>query len=435
MKISIFGTGYVGLVTGACLANLGHEILCADIDQNKINLLKQGIVPFHEPRLKELVASNLSKGRLKFTTDLKEAAIYGVASFNCVGTPSKEDGSANLEYIFSVAKTIAENVPEDQYKILINKSTVPPGTAKTCQDLILSINSNSKVEVVSNPEFLKEGNAVHDFNHPDKIVIGAQSDKAKNLARKIYTGLLRIYIPMIETDWATSEMIKYANNSFLATKISFINEMANISDLIGADIKIIAQAMGLDYRISPKFLQAGIGYGGSCFPKDIRALVDTSKKRGYFSNLLKEVDLVNSRQKEMFLNKILKKFNGEVNNKILTIWGLSFKPKTSDVRESPSIYLINELQKRGAIIKAYDPVANEEMKTICPTTQYFDNIKDSVIKSSAIVLVTDWNEFRNVDFKELEEHMKEKVIFDGRNIYIPKLVKEDNFEYYGIGRR
>lgn len=435
MKISIFGTGYVGLVTGACLANLGHKVLCADIDENKIKTLENGNIPFYEPGLKELVTKNKEKGRLKFTTDVILAVKFGEVIFNCVGTPSKEDGSADLSYVFSVAENVAKF--SEEYKILINKSTVPPGTAEKCQKIILNTNANSQVEVVSNPEFLKEGAAVYDFNHPDKIVIGTKSERAKILMRRVYTGRVRSYIPILETDWETAEMIKYANNSFLATKISFINEVANICDKVGADVKIVSQAMGLDYRISPKFLHAGIGYGGSCFPKDVRALVNTAKEKGYGAKFLNMVDQINEKQKEVLIEKIKSRFGENLTGKKFTIWGLSFKPKTSDIREAPALVIIEELLKLGAKINVYDPIAIEEVKTIFgDKISYHSKASCSTIGSSAIILVTEWDEFRNANFVELGKEMVEKVIFDGRNIYEPDLIKEEEgFEYYGVGRR
>lgn len=433
MKITIFGTGYVGLVTGSCLANLGHEVLCVDIDEKKISILKNDEVPFYEPRLKELVVRNKNKNRLKFTSNLQQAINFGEIIFNCVGTPSEKDGSANLDYIFNVAKTVAKF--SKGYKILINKSTVPPGTAKKCQDLILEIDAESKVEIVSNPEFLKEGSAIYDFMHPDKIVIGAKTEKAKNLVRKVYTGRVRSYIPFVETNLETAEMIKYANNSFLATKISFINELANICDINGADIKIISQAMGLDYRISPKFLNPGIGYGGSCFPKDVRALVDSASKKGYEAKLLKEVDLLNERQKHIFIKKIIKRFGPNLTGKIFSIWGLSFKPKTSDIREATSLVLIKELIKLGAKINVYDPIAMSDVKKeIKETINYCNSINETVEGSSGIIVCTEWDEFRNINLSELNGMIK-NIIFDGRNIYEPEFIKEEGFEYYGVGRK
>ena len=429
MKISIFGSGYVGLVTGACLANLGHQVLCVDIDAEKVANLREGKIPFFEPGLKELVKKNREKNRLSFSTDVEEGVGFGEVVFNCVGTPSDSNGAANLNFVFSVAKNVGKFAKED--KLLINKSTVPPGTARKCQELV----KNSRVEVVSNPEFLAEGKAIHDFQHPDKIVVGAKSINAFSLLRKVYTGRVRTYIPFLETDWETAEMIKYANNSFLATKVSFINEIANICDCVGADVRIVSQAMGMDYRISPKFLNPGVGYGGSCFPKDVRALIQRAEEGNYKAQLLQQVDLVNEKQKSLLFTKLKEKYS-DFNGMIFTIWGLSFKPKTSDIREAPSLVLINQILENGGRAKVYDPIAIKEVKEIFnEKIQYANSLADSVKNSSAIILVTEWDEFRNAPFLELGKSMKEKVLFDGRNIYEPELIKEEGFEYYGVGRR
>ena len=433
MRISIFGTGYVGLVTGACLANLGHQITCVDIDEKKIEILNQGKIPFYEPGLKELVAKNKEKGRLNFTINAEEAIASAEAIFNCVGTPSQDDGSANLNYVLNVAEKVGKIA--QGYKLLINKSTVPANTARKCQNIIKITNPNSEVEMVSNPEFLKEGSAIYDFTHPDKIVVGAKSGKAYSILRKIYTGRVRTYIPFLETDWETAELIKYGNNSFLATKICFINEIANICDRIGADVKLVTQAMGLDYRISPKFLNPGIGYGGSCFPKDVRALYHTAKENGYDAKFLREVDQLNERQKEIFIPLILKKLE-EVQGNTVSILGLSFKPKTDDVRESSSLRLINKLLEKNIKIKVYDPIAMDNVKEIYPQQiTYCNSVEESVEESDIIVLSTEWDEFRNINFSELGKKMKNKILFDGRNIYEPELVREEGFEYYGVGRK
>lgn len=432
MEIAIFGTGYVGLVTGACLASLGHQVLCADIDKSKINILQRGEVHFYEPQLKELVKENIEKHRLTFTSNLQEAVKFGEIIFNCVGTPSKKDGSANLDHIFSVAKTVSEF--SDGYKVLINKSTVPPGTAKKCQDLIFENNNESKIEMASNPEFLKEGSAVYDFMNPDKIVIGSENKNTNDLIKQIYNFKNKNF-HFVETDLKTAEMIKYANNSFLATKISFINEIANICDAIGADVKTISKAIGLDNRINPKFLNPGIGYGGSCFPKDIRALINCAKENGYNPILLKEINSLNERQKTIIIKKIKKRFGPDLNDKIFSIWGLSFKPKTSDIRESTSIIIINELINLGAKIKVYDPISMEKFKEkINHPIEYCETINETTKGSSGVILCTEWEEFKKVKFSNLYE-MNKKIIFDGRNIYDPELIKKEGFEYYGVGRR
>jgi UDPglucose 6-dehydrogenase len=433
MKVSVFGTGYVGLVTGACLANLGHEVLCIDIDENKIRLLNDGQISFYEPGLKNLVLKNKEKKRLYFSTSIQNGVAFGDVIFNCVGTPGKADGSADLSFVFSVTESVAKF--SDGYKVLVNKSTVPPGTAKKCHELIKKTNPHSEVEMVSNPEFLAEGKAVHDFTHPDKIVVGALTTKAFDWLRKIYTGRVRTYIPFLETDWETAEIIKYANNSFLATKVSFINEIANICDKIGADVKIVSQAMGMDYRISPKFLNAGVGYGGSCFPKDVRALSHLAAERGYDAKLLKEVDTLNKRQRESILNRLKERF-GTGEDKSFTVWGIAFKPKTSDIREAPALDVIHGLLSWGAKVNVCDPIAMREVKSIFgDKIKYCENLQESVKDSSAIILMTEWDEFRNVDFTELGLDMINKVVFDGRNIYEPELVQEEGFEYFGVGRR
>ncbi len=433
-NITVFGTGYVGLVTGASLAAMGHKVLCFDIDASKIRRIENGEIPFYEPGLKELVHKGKEKGTLRFTTDLKDAVAFGGVIFNCVGTPSKDDGGADLQYVFAVARSVAEH--SQGYKVLINKSTVPPGTAAACMSLIRGANPSAQVDVVSNPEFLKEGNAVHDFSHPDKIVIGTPSVKAAAMVRRVYMGRVRSYIPVIETDWATAEMIKYANNSFLATKISFINEVANICDLVGADVKLVAQAMGLDYRISPKFLNPGVGYGGSCFPKDVKALSYTARQKGYESLLLGAVHEVNERQKHCIIQKIVERFGSSLVGHTFTLWGLSFKPKTSDMRDAPSLVIIDDLIKLGARVVVYDPIAMHETKLIIgDKVTYALNAEDSIIGSSAILLVTEWDEFWTMRFDEIGKKMKHQVLFDGRNIYEPELIREDGFEYFGIGRK
>ena len=434
MKISVFGAGYVGLTTAACLANLGHNVTCIDIDKEKIMMLEEGKVPFFEPGLTELVAQNKKKGRLNFTIDASEAVSFGEVIFNCVDTPSNKDGSADLKNIFAVAETIGKHIKE--YKIIVNKSTVPPGTTRRTAEHIANF-SKTKVlfDAVANPEFLREGDAIRAFNYPDKIVLGSNSDKAFSIMRKVYSGRLRTYLPIVETDWETAETIKYANNTYLATKISFINEMANICDEVGADIKTVAMALGLDYRISPRFFNPGVGYGGSCFPKDVKALIAAAQQAGYPARLFEEVDAVNERQKKRMLHKIQKAF-GRIEDKTFTILGLSFKPKTSDMREAPSIEMIKGLLALGAKVKAYDPVAIEEARKIfAGRIIYCDSIEEAARESSALILVTEWDEFRGIDFSELGKVMKEKFIFDGRNIYEPEAVREEGFEYFRVGRR
>jgi UDPglucose 6-dehydrogenase len=424
MEISVYGAGFAGLTTAACLSNLGHNVICIDIDKEKINLLREGKIPFFEPGLQELVEKNQLHGNLKFSSD-GEDGLNSKIIFNCVGTPSKENGSANLNYIFQVVNLLSK---KKSYGVLVNKSTVPPGTAKECQSKL------SNVEVVSNPEFLKEGSSVHDFTHPDKIVIGGKSERAKKLLKEVYKGLDKPYLKILDTSWETAEIIKYANNSFLATKISFINEIANICEVAGGDVKEVSKALGMDYRISSKFLDAGIGYGGFCFPKDVRALVDTAKKRGYEAKLLNEVNEVNERQKKVIISKIRDNFHS-VKEKTFTIWGLAFKPKTSDVREAVSLVIIKELLKMGVNVKVYDPVAIKEVKKIFGNcVVYCNSLSESVKNSSGVIVATEWDEFREVDFLEIGNLMDERYVFDGRNIYEPRLVRDAGFEYFGVGR-
>ena len=430
MNISIFGTGYVGLVTGACLANIGHAVCCMDVNPQKVESLKQGTLPFYEPGLKELVAQN--QKRLHFTTKAEEAVRFGEVLFNCVGTPSRDDGSADLQAVFAVVDAVARFA--SGYKVLVNKSTVPPGTARECQHL-LKAQGTAEIDVVSNPEFLKQGNAVYDFNHPDKIVVGACSKKASERMQKVYHGLIKTYIPLIETDWETAEMAKYANNAFLATKISFINEIANICGAVGADVKVVAKALGMDQRIGPKFLNAGMGYGGSCFPKDLRALAHAAKKRGYNPFILPAVDACNEQQKVQFFPKIMRALQ-EAGGNTVTFWGLSFKPKTSDIREAPALALLERLLAQGIHVKVFDPLALEEArKVLGEKVIYCSSIEESVIESNAIILATEWDEFRNADFATLGKLMKTRILFDGRNIYEPASVCQEGFQYYGVGRR
>src|SRR3989338_5244478 len=362
MNISCIGTGYVGLVTGACLADLGHNVICCDIDGKKINTLQQGKIPFYEPSLKDVVERTVRKGKLTFTTDIQKAIENSEVIFNCVGTPSAQDGSADLQYVFAITEAVARYA--QNYKVLLNKSTVPPGTARRVQHLLKEKNPHSPVDVVSNPEFLKEGSAVHDFTHPDKIVVGAQSEKAFQILREVYSGFIRPYLNLLETDWETAEILKYANNSFLATKISFINEIANICDKVGGDIKTVTKGLGMDYRINPKFLNAGVGFGGSCFPKDLRALIAAAKDQGYDAKLLQEVLSLNERQKKIILQKIEQHFGKNLQYHTFTVWGLSFKPKTDDLREAPSLVIIDLLLQRKASVCVYDSVAMDLVKAI-----------------------------------------------------------------------
>src|SRR3989344_5729920 len=435
MKITVFGAGYVGLTSAAWLADLGHEVLCIDINQQRVEQLRQGQMPFFEPGLGELIKRNAAKKKLRFTSNGREAVLFGEVLLSCVDIPSKDTGEADLRSIFAVAKTIAEYMQE--YKVIVTKSTVPPGTARKVHQIITEmVNPAITFDVVANPEFLREGQAIRAFNYPDKIVLGALSEGALRIMKKVYSGRMRTYLPMVETDWETAELIKYANNAFLATKISFINEIANICDRTGADIKIIAMALGLDYRISPRFLNPGVGYGGSCFPKDVKALIKTAQEKGYHAKLLEEVDALNERQKNVIVKKIKERFNQDLKGKYFGVLGLSFKPKTNDMREAPSINIISELLAHGASLKVYDPCAIEDAKRIFnDKITYCSSAEEVAQDSSGIILVTEWDEFRGINFSELGKLMKEKVIFDGRNIYEPELVKDEGFEYMGMGRK
>ena len=435
MQISIIGAGYVGLVSAGCFAKLGDEVICADINEQKIHQLTQGNVPIYEPGLEELIKEGIEKERLKFTSDISEAIKHGDVIFTCVGTPSNSDGSANTSAVLSVAEHFADIKRSiSKYKILVLKSTVPPGTARTCYKIIKSKNVKA-FGIVSNPEFLKEGSAIQDFMKPDRIIVGSPSKKARKKVIEAYHGVLRIYVPIIETEnWETAELIKYANNAFLATKISFINEMANIAEQFNADIETIATAIGLDYRINPRFLHPGVGFGGSCLPKDLRAIIKRAEQRGYQASFLREVLETNERQKKHIVEKI-KQVYGSLQGKVFAILGLSFKPKTDDMREAPSIIIINELLALGARIKAYDPKAIPNAKKIFKNKiEYCSSIDEAMIGSNGIIIVTEWDEFRDIDYSKFVDKVADRRIFDGRNIYDPKQIKRQGFKYYGIGR-
>jgi len=430
MKIAIAGAGYVGLVTSACFAELGNYVICVDIDKDKIKKLNSNIVPIYEPGLEELVINNRKEARLIFTTDLKKAIKESKIIFICVGTPPKENGEADLSYVESVASTIGQAM--DSYKLIVEKSTVP---VETCDNVAKSIRTHNmhKVDfdVVSNPEFLREGSAVHDFMHPDRIVIGCESEKAKRIMEELYEPLKA---PMIFTDIKSAEIIKHASNSFLATKISFINAIANICELAGADVEKVAEGMGFDKRIGRAFLNAGIGYGGFCFPKDAEAFIRISEKLGYDFKLLKAVQDINNAKRRHFVKKIEKAL-WIVKNKTIGILGLAFKPNTDDMRFAPSIDIITELQKEGAKIKAYDPQAMEKSKHLLKDIIYCNNPYDVAKDSDALVIITEWDEFKELDFKRIKSLMKHLLIIDGRNIYNPEDIKKEGFAYISIGRK
>ncbi len=432
MKITIMGSGYVGLTVGVCLANLGNDIICVDIDTEKIDNLKTGILPIYEPGLKEMLGRNINEKRISFTTNSKQGIENSDVILIAVGTPPDKDHRADLSAVKAVAKEIGLHMNE--YKVIVNKSTVPVGTQELVKKIIKENQETSiEFDVVSNPEFLREGKALKDFNNPNRIIIGTESDKAKDIMLSIYKPLERVGRPILVTDVKTAELIKYASNTFLATKISFINELSHLAENIGADIKLVAKGMGLDDRIGPKFLQAGVGYGGSCFPKDVKALIQIMKDNNNSTELLDAVESVNKKQRLSLIPKI-KSLLGDIKGKKIAIWGLAFKPDTDDMREAPSITIINELQKLGAKINAFDPVAIKEAEKILTDVQYGKDPYDTVNDCDILVILTEWDEFRQLDKQKIKSLLNEPNIVDGRNLYEPKEMKELGFNYIGIGR-
>ena len=443
MKISVIGTGYVGLVTGTCLAESGNDVICMDIDEKKIAALNSGIVPIYEPGLEELIKRNVVNRRLTFTTDMSRATKRSDIIFIAVGTPPGEDGSADLKYVLGAAREIARYM--NGYKVVINKSTVPVGTADKVK-AALAGKTKFKYDVVSNPEFLKEGAAIDDFMKPDRIVIGTDSLRATALMQDLYAPFVRTGRPILFMDIKSAEMTKYASNAMLAVKISFINEMAIICAGLGADIDSVRKGMGHDRRIGFEFLFPGVGYGGSCFPKDVKALVQTAQACGVDAKVLKSVEAVNERQKSLLSNMILNYFGkgriqkGDRTKKPLTgktiaVWGLSFKPRTDDMREAPSVVIINNLLRAGAAVRVHDPVAMDEARKIFKDrVQYMKNDYDALRGVDALAVVTEWNEFRTPDFQKMKRLMKKPVIFDGRNIYNQSDLLKMGFTYFGIGR-
>jgi UDPglucose 6-dehydrogenase len=443
MKICIIGTGYVGLVTGTCLADFGLSVTCVDQDETKISLLNSGGVPIYEPNLEDLIQKNVLAGRLTFTTGLEKAVKQSKVIFIAVGTPSNDDGSANIKQIEKVVQQIA--VSMNEYKVIVNKSTVPIGTATKIKEIINSsspsplrgegrVRVKHPFDVVSNPEFLREGSAVYDFTHPDKIVIGTTSPKALKIMQEIYRPLYLIDTPFVITNPETAELIKYACNAFLATKITFINEIANLCEKVGADVHQIAKAMGLDGRISPKFLHPGPGYGGSCFPKDTEALYHFASTCGYDFKLLKGVISVNKRQRELMVKKI-KHHLGDLKGKTIAILGLAFKQNTDDIRKSPSLDIIRLLLKEGVNIKCFDPLAMDNTKKILPNLTYCQDEYETTRDSDALVIATEWNQFRNLDLSKIKKLLKSSILLDLRNLYNPAEVKALGFMYEGVGRK
>ena len=433
MKICVIGTGYVGLVAGTCLAEMGNEVICVDKDLKKLEKLAQGIVPIYEPGLEELINVNVSENRLTFTNDLKRAVEISTVCFIAVGTPQGEDGSADLSYVYDVASNIGEYM--NGYKVIVDKSTVPVGTAEKVTEIIKS-KTDLEFDVVSNPEFLKQGAAVDDFLKPDRVVIGSNSQRATEIMQELYSPFLRTGNPVIIMDVKSAEMTKYAANSFLAVKISYANEIANICEKVGADAEMVRIGMCSDKRIGSQFLFAGLGYGGSCFPKDVKAMIKTAKANGCSSSLLEAADEANKEQRVLFINKILERYNSDIEGKTFGVWGLAFKPKTNDMREAPSITIINELLKRGAKIKGYDQKAYDCAEPIFgDRIIYAKSSYEALEDADAMLLLTEWNEFRRPNFEKIKDLMKHAVIFDGRNQYDGKRLAKKGFEYYCIGKK
>ena len=432
MKITVIGTGYVGLVAGACFADMGNEVICIDNNLKKIEQLQNGIIPIYEPGLEELVKSNTIEKRLIFSDDIDSAVKNSQVCFIAVGTPQGEDGSADLQYVFNVAKSIAQSM--NGYKVIVDKSTVPVGTVEKVTEIIKQ-NTNYPFDVVSNPEFLKQGNAVDDFLHPDRVVIGSNSDRATQIMQDIYAPFFRTGNRVIVMDVKSAEMTKYASNSFLATKISFMNEIANLCEKVGADAEMVRVGMSTDSRIGNKFLFPGLGYGGSCFPKDVKALIKTGQENNCEMSIIASADRVNKSQRKSFVEKIVHRFGENLEGKTFAVWGLAFKPKTNDMREAPSITIINALLKRGAKIKAFDPKAVEEAKFYFNNKiTYTNSAYEALEGADGMLLLTEWNEFRRPDFEKIKTMLKTPVIFDGRNQYDTKRLEEKGFEYHQIGR-
>jgi len=432
MKIAVIGTGYVGLVAGTCFAETGNNVICVDTDNQKIEDLKQGKIPIYEPGLKELVIRNMKENRLIFTTSHKEAVENSSVIFIAVGTPSSDDGSADLSIVLTVAKSIAQNMNE--YKIIVNKSTVPVGTADKVGQIIGKF-SAYQADIVSNPEFLKEGAAVDDFLKPDRVVIGANSIKAFEILDQLYAPFVRQGNPIIHMNNHSAELTKYASNCFLATKISFINEIANLCETLGADISDVKKGICADRRIGKQFLYPGLGYGGSCFPKDVRALIKISNDHKFDLNIVKAVEIVNNKQRLLFVEKIKKHFQGNLNGKKFFIWGLSFKPNTDDLRQAPSVDIIDKLLEAGAQVHAYDPIAMPNYHKFYGDRKVHleDRMYGGMKDSDALCLLTEWNEFRNPDFNKILSELRKPIIFDGRNIFNPTILTKMGFTYYGIG--
>jgi len=440
MKITVVGTGYVGLVSGACMAEVGNDVLCLDLDKEKIRILEEGGIPIFEPGLLEMVKRNVAAGRLHFTTNVEQAVAHGTIQFIAVGTPPDEDGSADLKYVLAAARSIGKHMTD--YKVVVDKSTVPVGTGDKVRAAIAEELKARGIEVpysvVSNPEFLKEGAAVEDFMRPDRIVVGAEDDQAIHLMRALYAPFQRNHERLLVVDIRSAELTKYAANAMLATRISFMNELALLAEKLGADIELVRQGIGSDPRIGWHFLYAGCGYGGSCFPKDVQALIRTSNGVGQPMQVLQAVEAANERQKHVLVDKIVARFGEDLSGKRFALWGLAFKPQTDDMREAPSRVIIEELFKRGASITAYDPVAMHEAQRIFgdeARLSYADQPMAALEGADALVIVTEWKEFRSPEFETIRAKLKSPVIIDGRNIFSPELPHAAGLEYYGIGRK
>ncbi len=439
MKVTVFGSGYVGLVTGVCLAEVGNDVVCIDVDRNKIDNLNKGILPIYEPGLEDMAEANRQAGRVRFTTDIETAVNHGVFQFIAVGTPPDEDGSADLQYVLAVAKSIAEHMQE--YRIVVDKSTVPVGTADKVREVILQTQKERGVDidfdVVSNPEFLKEGAAINDFMKPDRIIVGTDNPRTAELLKALYAPFNRSHDRVITMDVRSAELTKYAANAMLATKISFMNELANLAERLGADIEQVRNGIGSDSRIGYSFIYPGCGYGGSCFPKDVKALERTAQQVGYQAQLLNAVESVNGRQKRVLVDKINKHYSGNIEGKTFALWGLSFKPKTDDMREAPSRVILESLIEAGASVRAYDPEAMQEAERIYgdkPGLLLVESPEDALRGADALVVVTEWKEFWSPDFDLIRNTLNDGVIFDGRNLYSPDLMEKIGLQYYAIGR-
>lgn len=432
MKITVIGTGYVGLVAGACLADMGNNVICVDNNEDKLKKLENGIIPIYEPGLEELVKSNVAENRLNFTSNIDMAVKKSEVCFIAVGTPQDEDGSADLHYVLGVAEEIAKAM--NGYKVIVDKSTVPVGTAEKVAEIIKE-HTNFDFDVVSNPEFLKQGNAVDDFLSPDRVVIGSNSEKATTIMQEIYSPFFRTGNRVIVMDVKSAEMTKYASNSFLATKISFMNEIAQLCEKVGADAEMVRVGMSTDSRIGNKFLFPGLGYGGSCFPKDVKALIKTGADNGIDMNIIKSADETNKQQRQLFINKIIAKFGEDLTGKTFAVWGLAFKPKTDDMREAPAITIINDLLNRGAKVQAYDPKAMNSAKYhFQERITYAKSSYEALNNADALLLLTEWNEFRRPDMDRIKELLKTPIIFDGRNQYNMERTVQRGFEYVCVGK-